>query len=296
MQPTTRPPAQRTAAVAPHPSASDLVRYSVHLGLRGMSLGGGPEARWRVWMPLDVDRVVELPWAAARVMDARPERVLDIASPKLLACWLGEHVDAEIVATDLWEDEISRWKTLVAAVDAAGHRFPDLAFEAADATQLAYPDASFDTAVSVSVIEHIPGDGDIAALRELTRVLRPGGSLVLTFPYGERAEDVSVEHDLYGQRYDGTPLFFYRRYAAETVGSRLLDGGGLEIVDRTYWHKSGVRSAQAGLHRLIPARWEVGRALGPVLPLIGRRAMTSGSPDDPGTEGVLGLVLRRATN
>ncbi len=245
-------------------------------------------------MPLDVDRVVELPWAAARLLDASPQRVLDLAGPKLLACWLAEHTEAEVVATDLWETEIARWRTLVAAVDPTGRRFSRLQLEAADGTQLPYPDASFDAAVSISVIEHIPDDGDTAAIRELARVLRPGGTLVLTFPYGAEAADVCVEHDLYGQRYEGTPLFFYRRFAHDTVASRLLAGGEFELADRTYWHKAGVQSAQAGLHRLVPARWEVGKALGPVLPLIGSRALTPGSPDDPGVEGVLGLVLRRS--
>jgi SAM-dependent methyltransferase len=275
------------------PSAGELVRYSARLGLRGLLRAGGPEARRRLWMPLDVDRVVELPWSAARLVDARPHRMLDLASPKLLACWMAEHGGAEVVATDLWEDEIARWRRLVSAADPSRRRFGALVLEAADGTKLHYPDASFDAAVSVSVIEHIPAEGDGAAMRELARVLRPGGILVLTVPYGATASDVLVEHDLYGQRYEGTPLFFYRRYAADTLATRLLGGGDFELVDRAYWDAGGVRGAQAGARRLIPARWELGKALGPILPLIGKRAMVPGSPDDPGVEGVIGLLLRR---
>jgi SAM-dependent methyltransferase len=43
-----------------------------------------------------------------------------------------------------------------------------------------FADASFDLAVSLDVIEHL--DDDIAALRELRRVVRPGGALLVTVP------------------------------------------------------------------------------------------------------------------
>lgn len=134
------------------------------------------------------------------------------------------------------------------------------------------------------MIEHIPGEGDATAMSELARVLRPGGMLVLTFPFASEARDVHVDHNLYGQRYEGTPLFFYRHYSPDTLEPRLLAASHFGVDDRAYWTKQGVQSAQAGLHRLVPARWELGKALGPVLPLIGARALVPGSPEEPGVE------------
>ncbi|HET6870746.1 MAG TPA: class I SAM-dependent methyltransferase [Solirubrobacteraceae bacterium] len=249
-----------------------------------------------MWMPLDVDRVAELPWAAAALTHCRPKRVLDIASPKLLAAWLAEHTDAEVVATDLWDAEIARWRRLVGAADPAGRRFAQLKLETADGTNLPQADGSFDAAYCVSVIEHIPEQGDTTAIKELGRVLRPGGTLVLTFPFGATAAEVRVEHDLYGQRYQAESLFFYRRYSPDTVAARLLATGEFETVGRAYWRKSGVQSAQTWLHRLTPARWELGRALGPMLSVVGKRALVPHPPEDPGDDGVLGLVLRRTAS
>lgn len=50
-----------------------------------------------------------------------------------------------------------------------------------NAEDLAFPDASFDAVVSVHTIEHV---GDLSrAMSEFCRVLRPGGTLALIYPY-----------------------------------------------------------------------------------------------------------------
>jgi ubiquinone/menaquinone biosynthesis C-methylase UbiE len=49
-----------------------------------------------------------------------------------------------------------------------------------DAQQLAFPDASFDKVYSFHCIEHIPNLG--AALAEMDRVLKPGGTMLLVYP------------------------------------------------------------------------------------------------------------------
>jgi SAM-dependent methyltransferase len=46
--------------------------------------------------------------------------------------------------------------------------------------EMPFADASFDLAVSLDVVEHL--DDDLAAFRELRRVVAPGGSLVVTVP------------------------------------------------------------------------------------------------------------------
>ncbi len=55
-----------------------------------------------------------------------------------------------------------------------------VAVETGDITKLPFPDASFDAVISMTVIHNIHArDGRDQALRELVRVLKPGGRIAL---------------------------------------------------------------------------------------------------------------------
>jgi len=58
---------------------------------------------------------------------------------------------------------------------------------AMDMAKLDFPDAHFDHAYSICVFEHLEADLRQRALREIARVLKPGGILSLTFDYGAPA-------------------------------------------------------------------------------------------------------------
>jgi len=49
-----------------------------------------------------------------------------------------------------------------------------------DATRMPFPDGAFDRVIAAEVLEHIPDDWQ--ALREIARVLRPGGQVAVTVP------------------------------------------------------------------------------------------------------------------
>lgn len=67
------------------------------------------------------------------------------------------------------------------------------------ATDIPLDDAGFDTVVSTEVLEHVPDP--LKALREMYRVLKPGGHLILSTPmYWPRHE---VPYDYFRYPYDG---------------------------------------------------------------------------------------------
>lgn len=92
----------------------------------------------------------------------------------------------------------------------------------ADATRLPVADASLDLVVAFDVLEHLPDDA--AAVAEVRRVLRPGGTWLVAVPADPRlwsAHDEAVDH--------------VRRYTRETL-TDVLTGGGFEITSMDSWN------------------------------------------------------------
>lgn len=72
-------------------------------------------------------------------------------------------------------------------------------FTLGDATEVPYPDGSFDGIVLLDVLEHVPNDR--AVIAEVARVLRPGGQLVVSVPNRgllSRLDSLNLYHRLLG--------------------------------------------------------------------------------------------------
>jgi SAM-dependent methyltransferase len=102
--------------------------------------------------------------------------------------WLANHA-GKVVATDLYDGE---WQSKFAREGDPGvlddpstfapfpYRRDRLVFLRMDGSRLAFADASFDVAYSLSSIEHFGGvEGARRAVGEMARVLKPGGILAL---------------------------------------------------------------------------------------------------------------------
>lgn len=246
----------------------ELYRTSVGLGVRHLMRHGFlRQAVVRVVCPLDPSRYLELPETLDELAAQPGERVLDLASPKLLAVVLGRR-GVDVTSVDLLESEIATWREL------AGEE-PNVRFEVADGRRLPFDDASFDHAYSVSVIEHIPGDGDGEALAELTRVTKPGGRVVVTLPharaYREDWRDTPVYADHTGVP---GPYFFQRWYDEARLENLAAAAPALELVS------SSVSRLQPNLNALYTRTFPLLVPLGPFFGLLARRV------DGPGGDVV----------
>ena len=220
---------------------SALRKESV-LGLKRLAL---PVSYWRTAEFAYVWRHLEYPPEA---------RILDLGSPKDLAAFLARYKGYEVVATDILPEAIALSQRYATAQGLAGNGPGKVSSEVQDGRSLTYPNDSFDAAFSVSVLEHIPDRGDSEAMRELVRVVKPGGVVVATIPYDKQYRETFVNRSVYERvQQGGKPVFYERHYDDATLTERLLCSTRTEIADLEYWGEGTIRMEKL-MTRLGPAQ------------------------------------------
>ena len=89
---------------------------------------------------------------------------------------------ATVFALDWAQEEVVATRNMFGAM-IESHEIPSVSYGGAlrgDATRLPFADGTFDCIVTSEVLEHI--QNDVAAISELHRVLKPGGTLGVTVP------------------------------------------------------------------------------------------------------------------
>lgn len=240
--------------------AWDLFRFGLAMGLRALPVA--PRSAFkRLILPLEYVRYAEDGYVLKH-LEVRPGHlVLDVGSPKLLSLFLAARVGSKVHATDLLDYFFGECGTHADRV--LGVNRDRYAMQAMDARALTYPEGMFDRVFSISAIEHIPDDGDRTAMRELARVLKPGGVCCVTVPWSDRGykEDYKRrgDPDAYWVASSEERVFYQRAYDRPTLESRLVKPSGLEVVDVSFW---GERRVPA--ERLLLRRWPVRYAMLPL--------------------------------
>jgi SAM-dependent methyltransferase len=185
-----------------------------------LGLGARARAERLTWLqgPAGTDeRVIEIPWVLSRLVESG--RVLEVgyafAEPVYLAGLL--RAEVELVGVDLAERDVVGMERVTADVRA-----------------LPLDDRSVDQVLLVSTLEHVGADNTgygldvesdpgsrVDALRELMRVLRPSGTLLVTVPLGEPGEHGWFRlDDVHGwtRLYASAGLFVEEQEAYELTG------------------------------------------------------------------------------
>ena len=175
----------------------------------------------RLYATRDVLRRRELVRAALGARSG--DRILDMGcGPGFYVIELLEAVGREgsVVGVDSSADMLT-----VAAKRAAGH--DNVEFHEADATSLPVPDASFERAVCVQVLEYVR---DVpTALREMYRVLRPGGRMLVWDVDWATVSWYAIDRRLLRRMLAAWDKHLTHRSLPQTLAARLRNAGFRDV-------------------------------------------------------------------
>lgn len=270
-----------------------LFAYGVGIGIQALSHAHITKESFKnVVVPASYWRTLEYRLTFEALRPAATDRILDIGSPKLLSLYIAQYTGASVFATDLQEYFIPDYTYFRDLRGIPEERYRLLT---ADGRALQFGDGVFDKVYSISVLEHIPGDGDTECMREVARVLRPGGIFVATIPFGrEGREELRDAGRFYWSGSNGKgksdgKVFFQRRYSESDIQRRIVCPSGLRVRNIGYFgervHFGLVREVTAFLPPLT----------GPIQPIASRifiRGPVSSWKDIPNPRGAV-LVLEK---
>ena len=155
-----------------------------------------------------------------------------------LGCGFGRHAfeaarrGASVVALDAGKDEVLGVAATFATMVEAGELRADSLHATVvqgDALKLPFSEGTFDRVICSEVLEHIPED--VAAMRELARVLRSGGTMAITVPrFGPELVNWALSDE-----YHNVPGGHIRIYRRSVLEERLASTG-MVVTGHHYAH------------------------------------------------------------
>lgn len=262
-------------------------RDDVHALLASVSIDQAPPEQLAAYLNEDFERFL-ITWGLVRHDRGS---LLEIgANPYFTTVLLWEFTALELTLTNCFDPTVrgTREQTLEYTDPRSNtaHRRTAV-YESLDVESRAFPwpDESFDTVVFCEVIEHLTVD-PVAALLEIHRVLKPGGTIVVSTPNVARLENVArlvAGANLYDP-YSGYGAFgrHNREYTRHEL-VRLLEycGFGLErhFTADVHAHRAGSFADPASLAPLVSERLD---DLGQYLFALARKVATprTGRPSE----------------
>src|SRR3989304_2278602 len=228
-------------------SGWELLKFSLSLGLGYYRAGPKKvlhrEALRRMLTPINGSRCYEFRRTYELLKPKKGELIFDLSSPKLLSHFLSEK-GCRVVTADMNKEEVADWTTLTRK----RRKLPSWVI--ADGVSLGFKDDTFDKVFSISVLEHIPGDGDTRTMKELARVLKPGGRLVVTVPYAVKYRSEYIEQDVYNLHNGKGNNFHWSHYYDEpALRKKLIEGSGL-VLEGVYFGYGPGSAVWKGIERM----------------------------------------------
>ncbi len=237
--------------------------YGLQLGIKLLLHGKIKHALPFLIVPVNYWRHLEykLVWREADFCGA--DLILDVGSPKLLSIFLAKRLGARVVATDIEDYFVRKYGLLRRMERLTPERF-QIAVE--DGRHTSFADNTFNKIYAISVVEHIPGDGDKECLAELSRILAPGGRLLVTVPFAPVSKVEYLGDNFYwsgsSTQTDDGRVFYQRRYSEDDVRERLIRPSGLTLEKIVYFGDNILVKSEKELSDYLHP------GLGPLHPLL----------------------------
>jgi len=212
-----------------------LQSYGFKLGLKLLSRGAVREALPFLIIPVNYWRTLEYRVVMKEGAFNAGDKVLDVGSPKLLSLYLADVVKSDVYATDIEDYFVRKFEMLREARGVPPSRYH---LQVEDGRKMSFADREFDKIFAISVIEHIPDDGDSLCVAEMNRVLAPGGRCVITVPFSPESMNEYKNANFYwagsSKKSEDGKVFFQRRYSEADLHERIVKPSGLKPVSIRY--------------------------------------------------------------
>lgn len=249
-----------------------LSTYGMKLGAKMLLRGRIKRGLRFLVVPVNYWRTVEYKLVLDSADFQADDCVLDIGSPKLLSLYLAEHVVARVHATDIENYFVSEYEYLRGLEGIPPEKY---LLGVADGRELPFDDGAFTKVFAISVIEHIPGDGDSACMREIRRVLAPGGKCLLTVPFAPVGRDEYAKGDDFywsassvagadDSEGKSRGVFYQRRYSEQDLRDRLIAPSGMRLERLAFVGERVLTRSAHEFCEYLPLQ------LGPIHPLASR--------------------------
>lgn len=185
-----------------------------------------------LFTPMNYSRLIETPLVLNGISPISEKTFLDIGSPKLLSFYLAKKSRSTVISSDLNPYFLEYSREFSKVLDVSKRYIPKIL----DATKIDLPNSSIDCAYALSVFEHISGKGDELAMNEVYRVLKKGGTFVLTLPYGDfyKNQYRNPKKFYYSKNSSKSQVFYQRIYDHQNLFERIVLSSNLKLIQIEY--------------------------------------------------------------
>lgn len=195
------------------------------------------------------ERIVEYPFIHENVPFNGQGRILDVGSGRTFLPFELASKGYQVYSMDFnskYHRYISDYKNFT--------------FVEGDIRKTSFPDSFFDIVIGVSSIEHVglvgkdtDLEGDKTAVREISRIIRPGGKFLITVPFSKQSGTYKVA------RHNSFRVYNYSRLK-ELLGGFDLETQQSAVLDGRSWRPSSLQEAEA-VDSLSQPRWYSSKAV-----------------------------------